>query len=180
MTKVSIKNIVFVICFIIVFLLQDFLLKPIIKENYLSEDLKKFKEFSWKYTVSIFIVFFLIILLMIRKNLKISQTPSIILFLIIFGFGFYLGVHSSLDNLLLYLNLKTKKREIVQTYQVISNKEPQVFWLDGKEPIHDRKDLEKINNQRIRNNLKSIFDYQNSDTVKVKYYKGIIDLNYIE
>ena len=117
---------------------------------------------------------------MIRKNLKISQTPSIILFLIIFGFGFYLGVHSSLDNLLLYLNLKTKKGEIVQTYQVISNKEPQVFWLDGKEPIHDRKDLEKINNQRIRNNLKSIFDYQNNDTVKVKYYKGIIDLNYIE
>ena len=179
MTKIPIKIIVFV-GFIILLLLQAIILKPIIKEHYLTDDIKNFMKFSWKYTIYVFVAVVLVMLLISRKDIKISHTPQIILFFVILGLGFYLGIHNSIDNTLLYLNLKAKNNEIVKTYKVINHKENQTFWLDSKESIHDRKDMEIIDKNRIKHNLKSIFEYQTGDTIKVKFNYGIMGINYLD
>lgn len=180
MAKISRVQIIFIICFIILYLLQSFILDPIIKEKYLSEDLKHFKTYSWKYTVSIFIVIAAIIIFRIRKSFKTNQIPVIILVLIFLGISFYFAVHSLIDNTILYINSITEGPKIVKTYKVINHKEDKTFWLHNNGAVQDEKDLEKINKSRIRKNLKSIFEYRNNDTVKVNFNKGLININYLE
>ncbi|MBL7881704.1 MAG: hypothetical protein JNN23_17870, partial [Chryseobacterium gambrini] len=80
-----------VIIFIIILLLQDFFLKPFVKDLYLNDDIKNFKEFSWKYTVFIFTILAGIIIFISRKSITLSAVPLILLGLMIFGSGFYFG-----------------------------------------------------------------------------------------
>ncbi|SHK39997.1 hypothetical protein [Chryseobacterium polytrichastri] len=181
MAKISRVQIIFVICFIILYLLQSFILEPIIKEKYLSDDLKYFKIYSWKYAVSIFIVIAAIIIFRIRKSFKTHQIPGIILVLVFLGISFYFGVHSLIDNSILYINSITEGPKIAKAYEVVNHKEDKTFWLNSNNgSIQDKKDVEKINKSRIRKNLKSIFEYQNNDTVKVEFNKGLININYLE
>lgn len=169
-----------VIIFIIILLLQDFFLKPFVKDLYLNDDIKNFKEFSWKYTVFIFTIPAGIIIFISRKSITLSAVPLILLGLMIFGSGFYFGFHSLVDNALLLINSKTKNTEINKTYEVIHDKEKKVFWLNNENSIHDKEDLQKINRYRVSKGLKSIFDLQNNDTVKVTFNKGWFDVNYLE
>ncbi|KPH14563.1 hypothetical protein [Chryseobacterium sp. ERMR1:04] len=127
MAKISRVQIIFIICFIILYLLQSFILDPIIKEKYLSEDLKHFKTYSWKYTVSIFIVIAAIIIFRIRKSFKTHQIPGIILVLIFLGISFYFGVHNLIDNTILYINSITEGQKTIKTYKVINHKEDKTF-----------------------------------------------------
>jgi len=180
MTKFSKRNIIFVLCFIVIFSLQDFILKPIIKEKYLYDDLKDFKNYSWKYTVSIIVLIATIIIFRIRKSLKAYQIPVIILAFMFFGTSFYFGVHNLIDNTILYINSITEGSRIVKTYNVISHKENKTFWLNNKDSVHERNDLENINKSRTKNGLKSIFEYQNNDTIRVSFNKGLINVNYLE
>lgn len=180
MPKFSKRNVIFILCFIIIFTLQDFVLKPIIKEKYLYDDLKSFEIYSWKYTLSIFLIIATIIIFKIKKSLKLDQIPVIILALIIFGSSFYFGVHNLIDNSILYINSITEGSRIVKTYHVVSYKENKTFWLNNTQSIHDTDDLEKINKTKIRNGLKSIFEYKNNDTVKITFNKGLINVNYLK
>lgn len=180
MAKISKTQIIFIVCFILLFSLQNLVIEPIVKEKYLYDDLKYFKNNSWKYPVSIFIIIAAILIFKIRKSLTMYQIPGIILTLIFIATSFYFGGHNFIDNTLLYLNSKIEGLEIIKTYKVISYKENETFWLNSTESVHDKNDLENINKSRIRKNLKSIFEYQNNDTVKVRFNKGLINVNYLK
>lgn len=170
-----------VIIFILIPVLQRFFLKPFIEDLYLSEDIRNFKAYSWKYTVSIFIIFSGIVIFLTRKNIKAVYIPLMILMLIIFGIGFYFSLHSFIDNVLLLVNSKTPKSEIIKSYEIINHTEQKIFCLHSVDPIHiyDNNDLEKINNYRISKGLKSIYTYRNNDTIKMKFQNGWFDVNYL-
>ncbi|WP_375181385.1 hypothetical protein [Chryseobacterium sp.] len=125
--KALLRKYFWVIIFIIILLLQDFFLKPFVKDLYLNDDIKNFKEFSWKYTVFIFTILAGIIIFISRKNITFSAVPSILLGLMIFGSGFYFGFHSLVDNALLLINSKKKNTEINKTYEVIHDKKRKYF-----------------------------------------------------
>ncbi len=178
--KALFRKYFWVIIFIIILLLQDFFLKPFVKDLYLNDDIKNFKEFSWKYTVFIFTILAGIIIFISRKNITFSAVPLILLGLMIFGSGFYFGFHSLVDNSLLLINSETKKTEIIKVYEVVYHKGKKVFWLNNENSIHDKEDLQKINRYRISKGLKAIFNLQNNDTVKVRFNKGWLGVNYLE
>ena len=170
-----------VIIFSMVPVLQSFFLKPFIEDLYLSEDIRNFKAYSWRYTVSIFIIFSGIVIFLTRKNIKAVYIPLMLLMLIIFGIGFYFSLHSFIDNVLLLVNSKTPKSEIIKSYEIINHTEQKIFWLHSVDSIHiyDNNDLEKINNYRISKGLKSIYHYRNNDTIKMKFQNGWFDVNYL-
>ncbi|MDN4012789.1 hypothetical protein QX233_09975 [Chryseobacterium gambrini] len=178
--KALFRKYFWVIIFIIILLLQDFFLKPFVKNLYLSDDIKNFKEFSWKYTVSAIIILAGIIIFISKKNVKPSSIPLILLALIVFGSGFYFAFHSLVDNSLLLINSETKKTEIIKVYEVVYHKGKKVFWLNNENSIHDKEDLQKINHYKVSKGLKSIFDLQNNDTVEVTFNKGWFDIDYLE
>ncbi|REC48099.1 hypothetical protein DRF68_12100 [Candidatus Chryseobacterium massiliae] len=68
--KALFRKYFWLIIFIIIIFLQDFFLEPFVKDLYLNDDIKNFKEFSWKYTVFIFTILAGIIIFISRKTLR--------------------------------------------------------------------------------------------------------------
>ncbi|GAB0157041.1 hypothetical protein CHRYSEOSP005_23100 [Chryseobacterium sp. Alg-005] len=179
MPKIS-KSLIITIAFLtLLFLVNALLLDPAIKTKYLSTDIKSFKEYSWKYTLllSLFIV---VLLFLKQKKFNFTQTLNALPYILFFGIAFYMGFKNLIDKCLLYANTKTEKKEWVRTFEVIHHKDHKVFWLSaGKNSIHDD-ELFLINERRIKKNLKSIFDYDNGDTIKVKFKTGMLNVNYLD
>ncbi|MFH6948688.1 hypothetical protein ACHRV6_09370 [Flavobacterium sp. FlaQc-51] len=98
-------------------------------------------------------------------------------------FSFFLSslLKNFTDNFLLYINKKISHKSILIVYKVIENKENEVFELyDYKNFITYKEELDKINNQRINNNLKSVYDYKNNDTLQVSFNYGFLKVKYLE
>jgi hypothetical protein len=181
MKKVSRFKILNIIFLGLLMLLNIYYLKPFIDKVYLDFDVLAFKKDSWPYSIVVFLIVSIIIVgysyRIKTEKLKIWTTCLLILA------SFYLSylLKNFTDNFLLYLNTKISHENVVTIYKVIENKENKVFELyDNKTFITSDNELKKINNQRIENKLKPIFDYKNNDTIRVNFNFGFLKVKYFK
>lgn len=178
--KYSKKFVLLIIVLITIFLFDFFEIRPLIKQMYLENDVKNFKEGSIIYRIIIITCIILLFFFVQLKRLGITQTPGILIYAVFLWFSLFLATKNIPDNILLYINSKTEKVKITKTYTVISNIDPKVFWLDEKSAsIHSENELRIIDNMRTSKKLKSIYTYNNRDTIKVNFKKGLIKVNYL-
>ncbi|EJL71874.1 hypothetical protein [Chryseobacterium populi] len=178
MPKILKSQVIFLIITGLFFCVFIFLFEPTIKEKYLDSDLSTFKDDSWKYTIIPFIFLLIVYLFLIIKSKRkdFSNLPLVILFLTLGCFG----LRGLIDKFLLYVNTQTEKEKVVRIYEVINHKEQQVFWLKSKTFIHSDNEIDKINNYRIKKNLKSVFELKTNDTIIVTLKRGIMDVSYLD
>lgn len=147
--KYSKKFILLIIVLITIFLFDFFEIRPIIKQIYLENDVKNFKESSIIYRIIVITFTILLFFFVQLKRLGISQTSGILIHAVFLWFTLFLTTKNIPDNILLYINSKTEKGKITKTYTVVSNMDPKVFWLDEKSAsIHSEDELRIIDNRR--------------------------------
>ncbi|WBV57793.1 hypothetical protein PFY10_04955 [Chryseobacterium daecheongense] len=176
--KTSTSQIVFFSVFLIIFFVHNFVLQPMIRETYLSSDLKNFEESSWKYTV---IVFFALLSLMFFLTIKskIKDLSNLPIAIFVLGLSCFAGLHRPINDLLLYINMKVEKGRNSKEYKVVNHQDYKTFWLNGKTSIHDNNDLNKVNTFRLKKKLKPIFEMNTNDTVLVPLRRGLINIDYL-
>lgn len=151
------KFILLIIVLITILLFDFFEIRPLIKQIYLENDVKHFKESSIIYRIIVITCIILLFIFVQLKRLGITQTPGLLIYAVFFWFTLFLATKNLPDNILLYINSKTEKGKITKTYTVVSNIEPKVFWLDEKSAsIHSEDELRIIDNTRTSKKLKSI------------------------
>lgn len=179
MPKISKSLLIVIAFFTLSFLIRNLILTPVIKGRYLYADTKLFQENSWKYTLFLLLIVLVIIFLK-QKKITARQIPVTLLVITFFSIGFFIGFKNLIDDILLYTNTKIEKKEFIKTFQIVKHQENKVFRLnDGNNSIQDA-ELPLINERRIKQNLKSVFDYNNGDTIKVKFKTGILNISYLD
>ena len=161
-----------------IFCFDGFFLKPAVQDHYLSTDLQDFNAGYWRYQLVAAVIFTVAIILL----MKVKNLATIVIILLFSGFFTFWGFKTLISNILLYVNSHTEKDTTEQIYQVINHRENKVFWLDagGKKSIHDHGELSLIDERRKSGNQKSIFTYQNMDTLHIHFKKGILNINYLD
>ncbi|MBB4805681.1 hypothetical protein HNP38_000953 [Chryseobacterium defluvii] len=179
--KLSKLQIIIISFLIFIFCINDFFLKPIIKEKYLDTDLKSFEHISWRYLLIISVFIAVITIAVIQLRLKKVHILQVFMVIVFSGLLTFFGFYRFISNALLYINFKTEKEEIIREYQVINHKEQKVFWLDaGENSLHDKDEMLKLSKNITQKNSRFIFEYKNNDTVKVSFKKGILNVNYLD
>lgn len=160
-----------------VFCFDSFVLQPFLKDHYLEQDLRNFKDNSWKYILITFAIIIVVAAIFARVR-KISEFIAVCF---ISG-AIILGFKSIFTRIFLFINTETEHSRMIQTYEIINHKEPQVLWLDAgeKKSIHDHNEIELIDKKRKSLGLQSISQHKTNDTVHVIYKKGIFNVNYID
>jgi hypothetical protein len=181
MRKISRFSVLSFIFWSSLMLINFFYFQPFVDNTYFHSDVLFFKNDSWKYSI---IVFILILIVFVVYGFKTNMIKIRIWnFALLALISFFLSslLKNFTDNFLLYINKKISHKSILIVYKVIENKENEVFELyDYKNFITYKEELDKINNQRINNNLKSVYDYKNNDTLQVSFNYGFLKVKYLE
>lgn len=188
--KISKSNIVIFIVVTGIILFQIIVLEPFIKKTYQFYEISKFTDTSWKYSLIIFIAVFILlvgILFFVRKReyKKIKFFELAYLFFIIFLMCFIFFKRLT-DYTLLYFNQKNIKSEYQKTFNIVENSirkndHNSIYLFNGEQGIiSDVYILKHINNQRVKNNLKPIFELKNKDTIELKFCKGYFDVEFLK
>lgn len=150
MSRIPKGAIIIVIILIAIFALDHYTLEPIIREKYLENDIRSFKDNSLIYKVIFVSIMVVFTFLLQIKRIKSSQISEILIFGVITWFSLFLATQRMIDHVLLYINTKTEKEQITKIYSVVNHEDKKVFWLnDGNKSIYSEKDLENINRSRI-------------------------------
>jgi hypothetical protein len=177
--KVSKSRLLTYLALGVIVTLNIFVLNPILKENYFRDDIFDFEENSWKYSIVICLVLFLIFTFFAFKKNQLNKkflfhnliTVSLIA---VFGKGL-------IDDALLYVNLKINVEKYTKSYVVKRYDLNKVFHIyDNKnEFIVFDEQLKKIDSLRMKRNLKSLYLLQNDDTLNVEYKKGLLNVKFL-
>lgn len=164
----------------IIISLNLFVIKPILKDNYFTDDVFDFKRNSWKYTIGISLIIFVVFTIFAFKKNKLNRNFIIfnlmsITLITFFGKGI-------IDGALLYANLKIKTEKYTKTYIVLRHDLNKVFHIyDNKtEFIVSDEQLKKIDAIRINNSLKSLYNLQNNDTLNINYKRGLLNVKFLK
>lgn len=172
------NNIIIFIILVVIFCFDGFFLKPAIQDHYLSTDLQNFNAGFWKYQLAVAVIITAALTLL----MKVKNLAAIVIISLFSGFFTFWAFRTLISNVLLYVNSHTEKNTTEQVYQVIHHREYKIFWLDAgeKKSIYDTKELHLIDEKRKSGNQKSIFTYQNTDTLHIRFKKGILNINYLD
>jgi energy-converting hydrogenase Eha subunit A len=178
--KISKGTILFLAIIVSIVCLQAFLLSPHIDELYSSDDVRIFKETSWKYSIILpLVILILAVIYVVRKNIND--------WIYLLSFAFYLFLMSIIwkdlaDDLLLYFNSKLNVVQHTKNYVVVRHDANKVFHIyDRKnEFIMYSKSLRKIDAIRAKKNLNCLYDLQNKDTLNIAYKKGFLNIKFLE
>ena len=155
-------------------------LNPFLKGLYSSEDMRNFKQTSWKYSLLLSSLLLLIIIMIgVRKKLI---TRKFFLNCILIFFLFTVFTKGLNDDILLYFNSKINIENYCKNYVVIRSDPNKVFHIyDKKNEFIDSDQLfEKINSKRLSRNLKSLYNLQNNDTLNIDYKIGFLNVKFLE
>lgn len=160
--------------------LNLFILKPILKDTYYTDDIFAFERNSWKYTIGISLIIFVVFTFFAlkknksNKNFMIVNLMSIPL-IALFGKGI-------IDDALLYANLKIKTEKYTKSYVVLRQDLNKVFHIydNQKEFIVSDEQLKKIDSIRIKNGLESLYRLQNNDTLNINYKRGLLNVKFLK
>ncbi len=178
--KISKYRILAYSVFITILCIHIFLLRPYVKEKYFDIDIRNFKDISWKFSLLLpFVVFVIFIVYGFRKKIiNIVYIFSVLLVSTLFGFFF----KSITDDFLLFLNSKINLESHIKTYHVVSDDTNKIFHIyeNSNEFITYPEQLDKIDSLRIVKKYPSLYKLKKGDTLKVAYKKGLFDVKFLE
>jgi hypothetical protein len=153
-----------------------FVLKPILKENYFSDDIFDFEKNSWKYTIGISLVLFIAFTVYAFKKNILNLNFIIYNFIVVSLFALF--GKALIDDALLYANLKIETKKYTKSYVVLRYDPNKVFHIYDKksEFIVYEEQLKKIDSIRLKKRLKSLYSLQNNDTLNVDYKTGLLNV----
>ena len=183
-SRIDSKKIIFYLLILILLAFINFYIKPLIKKEYLHEDIEKFNSnVSWKINLIIWGCIFLFVWIFKAKTIQ-SRAESILvfLFLVIFTFMSFTGI---ITNISLYINQLTIQEKEREVFLILSNniKSEKYIHLLGNEisiTVYDEKNLEKIDEIRNKNGLKPLNEISNRDTINIVFKKGLLDFKYLK
>jgi hypothetical protein len=162
--------------------LYIFLLKPLTEEPYLEKYIGDFKDRSWKYTIGLCLLLYLLAIVLFLKMNEI--TDRLYLFVAPLAFLFFSSfiIKGIIDHVLLYSNTLTGNQQITESYTVLKGDQNEIIYLidSKKNAISNEDDIAKIDAIRKAKNQKSLFLLEDDDTLHVTYKTGFFNVKFIE
>lgn len=182
--RIDKKKIIFYSLLILILIVINLYVQPLIKREYLQEEIEKFSDnVSWKIHLIICSCILLLVLVFKAKTIQ-SRGEAILgfLFLIIFTFLFFTRI---ITNISLYVNQLTitgKEKEVLSVYAEKIEKEKYIHLSGNKISIHnfDEEILEKIDQIRNKNRVRPLNEISSRDTVNVVFKQGLFGFKYIK
>lgn len=182
--RIDKKTIIFYSLFILLFVLLNFYLKPLIKREYLQDEIEKFNDnVSWKIHLIIWSCILLYVLLFRTKTIQ-SKGEAILgfLFLIIFTFVFFIKIITNISLYVNQLTIRETEKEVFSVHAEKIEQEKYIHLSGNKISIHDFDDeiLEKIDEIRNKNRVKPLNEISNRDTINVVFKQGLFGFKYLK
>lgn len=182
--RIDKKTIVFYGLFILLFFILNFYLQPLIKREYLQDDIEKFNDnVSWKIHLIIWSCILLFVLLFKAKTIQ-SKGEAILgfLFLIIFTFVFFTKIITNLSLYVNQLTIRGKEKEVLSVYAEKIKQEKYIHLSGNKISINDFDEeiLEKIDEIRNLNRVRPLNEISNRDTINVVFKQGLFGFKYLK
>ncbi|NMR33540.1 hypothetical protein HIO71_04885 [Chryseobacterium aquaticum] len=157
--KIDKNTIIFYSLFILLFVVLNFYVQPLVKREYLQDEINKFNDhFLWKINLIICSGILLFVLVFKTKTIQ-SRGEAILVFLllVVFTFIFFTKI---ITNISLYVNqlaIKGKEKEVLSVYTEKTEQGKYIHLSGNKISIHDSDDenLEKIDDIRNKNRVKT-------------------------
>jgi hypothetical protein len=165
------------------FLIDEYLLRPDIKENYFESSLVDFEYDYWKYFIIACVIIYILLLislLIYQKNVKMNWKNSIFLVFLTILMSFFLD--GTIRNTVLYFNTKIPSESFQKQYVIEPFGKSGLLYLvsNDEEILIFKSELDKINASRKKNNQLLIDDLKDKDTITVVLAKGFLDVNYLK
>lgn len=182
--KIDKNTIIFYSLFILLFVVLNFYVQPLVKREYLQDEINKFSDhFSWKINLIICSCILLFVLVFKAKTIQ-SRGEAILVFLllVIFTFIFFTKI---ITNISLYVNqlaIKGKEKEVLSVYTEKTEQGKYIHLSGNKISIHDSDDenLEKIDEIRNKNRVKPLNEISNRDTINIVFKQGLFGFKYLK
>lgn len=177
--KIDKNTIIFYSLFILLFVVLNFYVQPLVKREYLQDEINKFSDhFSWKCSCIL-----LFVLVFKAKTIQ-SRGEAILVFLllVVFTFIFFTKI---ITNISLYVNqlaIKGKEKEVLSVYTEKTEQGKYIHLSGNKISIHDSDDenLEKIDEIRNKNRVKPLNEISNRDTINIVFKQGLFGFKYLK
>ncbi|KUJ57635.1 hypothetical protein AR686_02410 [Chryseobacterium aquaticum subsp. greenlandense] len=182
--KIDKNTIIFYSLFILLFVVLNFYVQPLVKREYLQDEINKFNDhFSWKINLIICSCILLFVLVFKTKTIQ-SRGEAILVFLllVVFTFIFFTKI---ITNISLYVNqlaIKGKEKEVLSVYTEKIEQGKYIHLSGNKIFIHDSDDenLEKIDEIRNKNRVKPLNEIRNRDTINIVFKQGLFGFKYLK
>ncbi len=182
--KIDKNTIIFYSLFILLFVVLNFYVQPLVKREYLQDEINKFSDhFSWKINLIICSCILLFVLVFKAKTIQ-SRGEAILVFLllVVFTFIFFTKI---ITNISLYVNqlaIKGKEKEVLSVYTEKTEQGKYIHLSGNKISIHDSDDenLEKIDEIRNKNRVKPLNEISNRDTINIVFKQGLFGFKYLK
>ena len=182
--KIDKNTIIFYSLFILLFVVLNFYVQPLVKREYLQDEINKFNDhFSWKINLIICSGILLFVLVFKTKTIQ-SRGEAILIFLllVVFTFIFFTKI---ITNISLYVNqlaIKGKEKEVLSVYTEKTEQGKYIHLSGNKISIHDSDDenLEKIDEIRNKNRVKPLNEISNRDTINIVFKQGLFGFKYLK
>lgn len=181
--RISKSRILFISFFITLFYLDWFILKPIIKEKYLRNDIWEFENHSWIFSTVTFFIFLTLLLFYLKYKSKDKKAKwlNLIITSTLYSLVFTICLNRTTNRAMLYLNTNFHNKTLKQEYIIQRYDTNNVFQLfDGNDEIIGwKRKLKRIDSMRKNKNLTSIYNLKNNDTIIINYQKGFLKIKYL-
>ena len=182
--KIDKNTIIFYSLFILLFVVLNFYVQPLVKREYLQDEINKFNDhFSWKINLIISSCILLFVLVFKTKTIQ-SRGEAILVFLllVVFTLIFFTKI---ITNISLYVNqlaIKGKEKEVLSVYTEKTEQGKYIHLSGNKISIHDSDDenLEKIDEIRNKNRVKPLNEISNRDTINIVFKQGLFGFKYLK
>lgn len=182
--KIDKNTIIFYSLFILLFVVLNFYVQPLVKREYLQDEINKFNDhFLWKINLIICSGILLFVLVFKTKTIQ-SRGEAILVFLllVVFTFIFFTKI---ITNISLYVNqlaIKGKEKEVLSVYTEKTEQGKYIHLSGNKISIHDSDDenLEKIDDIRNKNRVKPLNEISNRDTINIVFKQGLFGFKYLK
>jgi hypothetical protein len=182
--KIDKNTIIFYSLFILLFVVLNFYVQPLVKREYLQDEINKFNDhFLWKINLIICSGILLFVLVFKTKTIQ-SRGEAILVFLllVVFTFIFFTKI---ITNISLYVNqlaIKGKEKEVLSVYTEKTEQGKYIHLSGNKISIHDSDDenLEKIDEIRNKNRVKPLNEIRNRDTINIVFKQGLFGFKYLK
>jgi len=182
--KIDKNTIIFYSLFILLFVVLNFYVQPLVKREYLQDEINKFSDhFSWKINLIICSCILLFVLVFRTKTIQSrGETILVFLLLVVFTFIFFTNI---ITNISLYVNqlaIKGKEKEVLSVYTEKTEQGKYIHLSGNKISIHDSDDenLEKIDDIRNKNRVKPLNEISNRDTINIVFKQGLFGFKYLK
>lgn len=182
--QIKLNNIVFYVIFFGFFSIYSSVERPYIKEIYLNNDIKNFEDnYFWKIYL---VLWFLLVIFGFYKvgktKEKIGELGMAFLFFLVFGYIFLNNFITT--NTLFFNQLKSTGKEIF-VYKVFNYDKNNISLsgINNKDYISEILEDEifnRIEKNRVRNQLKPLNKIKHGDTVNVVFEKGLFGFKYLK